>query len=110
MADITQRGQLIRDDSNFPMGWNYKNMTGTTATPTIVKASPGFLGLITFNAPTATSVITLYDSASAATGTFGIITVPASPQPITLHYDVAFNNGLVVGMGTANSNIIISYV
>ena len=110
MADITQRGQLTRDDSNFPVGWKYKYMTSTTGTPTVIKASPAILGAITFNTPIATSVITIYDSVSAATGTIGIITVPSSPQAITLFYKATLANGLAVSMGTVNSDITISYV
>ena len=108
MADQTQFGQLKRDDSNFPIGWKYATMTATGAT--IVKATPGVLHQITFNKPIATSVVTLYDSSSASTGTLGTITIPASPQPVTLFYDNAFNNGLVINMSVAASDITITYI
>lgn len=108
MADITQRGQLARDDSNFPVGWKYANATATGAT--LVKITPGILHTVTFNKPTATSVVSMYDN-TATTGTLiGTITVPSSPQPVTLIYDVAFGTGLAVNIATAVSDITISYI
>ena len=108
MAQMTQRGQLVRDDSNFPAGWKpfYLSATGVT----VVKDSPGILHSIILNKPVATTTIALCDNASTATGTFGVITIPASPQPVTLTYDTIFDKGLVVDIGTAASDITVSYV
>ena len=105
---MTERGQLIRDDSFYPVGWKYAYASSTGAT--VVKSSAGFLHSITFNKPVATSVISLCDSSAGATGTFGIITVPSSPQPVTLRYDVTLTNGIVLNITTAASDITISYV
>lgn len=107
MADLIQHGQLIRDDSSFPVGWNYKYSSGSGAV--IVKGSPGFLHSINLNSPVATTVIKLYDSISAQTGTFAIITIPASPQPVTLFYDITLLNGLTLNIGTS-SDITIVYI
>ncbi len=86
----------------------YLNITGDATT--VVKASPGTLHAITLNNPTATEVITLYDNASAASGTkIGTITVPASPQAVTLLYDIQFTNGLTIQTATATSDITVSY-
>lgn len=90
-------------------GYNFKNIT--TQATTVVSATPGILHTITFNNPTATTVITVYDNASAASGTkIGTITIPTSPQPVTLKYDVAFANGLTILTGTANSDITVSFI
>ncbi len=105
----TSYGQLKRDDSNFPAGWSYATSTASTAT--IIKASPGILHSITFNKPVATAVVSIYDNTTATLGTLiGTITVPSSPQPVTLFYDVAFNTGLSINVATAVSDITISYI
>lgn len=107
----TQHGQVVRDDSNFPVGFNYLHLlSGTGAT--LIKATPGFLNTVTFNSPTATSVVTLYDSTTTGTltGTIAVITVPASPMPVSVRYNLATNNGLVVTVGTAGSDLTITYV
>ena len=111
MADITLRGALSRDDSGAPVGFNYAYISAATGA-TLVKASPGVLNLITFNKPVATSVVTLYDCATTATltGTIGQITIPSSPMQTTYTYRVDVNNGLVVNVGTAGSDITISYI
>lgn len=107
----TEYGQLKRDDSNFPVGWKYVNITAAAPTTTAVKAGPGVLHTITFNKPTATAVITLYDNTAASgSALVGTITIPASPQPITLHYDAAFNTGLTITTATAASDITVTYI
>lgn len=85
----------------------YKNIT--TDTTTVVKSGVGILHTLTFNAPTATTVVTLYDNTAASGTKIGTITVPASPMPVTLTYDVAFSIGLTVVTGTATSDITVSY-
>ncbi len=86
----------------------YENITATT-TGTTVKNGGGYLYSITFNKPVATSVITLYDGTSTSGTVIGTITVPSSPQPSTLSYNIAFNTGLFVVVATAASDITISY-
>ena len=105
----TLRGNVYRDDSNAPVpAFDYVNITGTATT--VVKATPGFLHAITFNNPVATSVVTLYDNSAASGTKIGTITVPASPQPLTLFYDIATSTGLTVVTATASSDITISYI
>lgn len=90
--------------------YQYTNITAAAPTTTVVSAKGGILHAITFNKPVATGVVTLYDNASAASGTvIGTITVPASPQPFTLRYDVRFANGLTVTTATAAQDITISW-
>ena len=105
---MTQHGQLTRDDSNFPVGWTPKNIT--TQTTTVVKSAPGVLHAITLNNPVATSVITIYDNTAASGTIIGTITVPASPQPLTLRYDATFSTGLTVKTATASSDITVLYI
>lgn len=88
-------------------GYSYKNIT-TDATTT-VKSGAGVLHTITFNNPTATEVITVYDNIAASGTIIGTITIPASPQPVTLTYDVAFKTGLTVVTATATGDITVSY-
>lgn len=87
--------------------FQYKNIT--TDTTTVVKASAGVLHTITFNNPVATETVTLYDNTAASGTKIGTITVPASPQPQTLMFDVAFTIGLTIVTATAASDITVSY-
>jgi hypothetical protein len=87
--------------------YEYQNVTGDTTTT--VKSSSGFLHCLTLNAPTATEVITIYDNTAGSGTKIGTITVPASPQPVTLHYDVAFWVGLTIVTATASSDITVSF-
>lgn len=86
----------------------YKNITATTA-GTLVNSGIGVLYSITFNNPVATSVITLYDGTSTGGTKIGTITVPASPQPSTLVYNIQYSTGLYVVVATAASDFTINY-
>jgi hypothetical protein len=89
-------------------GYSYRGIT--TQATTVVKTGQGILHTITFNNPTATAVVTVYDNTSGTGTAIATITVPASPQPVTLHYDAVFNTGLTVVTATANSDITVTYV
>ena len=105
----TQRGNVYRDDSSgIVPAFDYNNITaiGTTT----VKATPGFFKGITLNTPVATSVITIYDSATGSGTKIGTITVPTSPQPVTLDYNLATKNGLTIVVATAASDITVEYI
>lgn len=86
----------------------YQNITGDTTTT--LKTKPGYLHTITLNAPTATEVITIYDNTAGSGTKIGTITIPASPQPVTLVYDVAFWTGLTIVTATATSDITVSFL
>ena len=105
------RGSTERDDNGIPTGKNYLYLTSATGA-TLVKATPGFLGYVTFNKPVATSVVTLYDCSTTATltGTIAVITIPSSPQPVSMFYDVATLNGLVVSVATLGSDMTITFI
>lgn len=86
----------------------YEKKYITTQTTTLVNSGPCVLHTVTINKPTATTTIEL-DDALTNTNPFAIVTVPASPMPITLIYDVVCQTGLSVTTGTANSDITVSY-
>lgn len=87
--------------------YSYSNIT--TQATTLVKSGAGFLKSITFNKPIATTTVVLHDALTATTPVIGSITVPASPMPVTLTYDLAFSTGLCIVTGVANSDITVTY-
>jgi hypothetical protein len=89
-------------------GYSFTNIT--TQTTTVVKTGQGILHTITFNGPTATGTVAIYDNTAGSGTLIGTITVPASPQPVTLHYDAVFSTGLTLVTGTANNNITVTFV
>ena len=91
-------------------GYNSVNITAAAPTTTAVKTGAGILHAITLNKPTATAVITVYDNTAASGTVLATITVPASPQPVTLLYDITFTTGLTITTATAASDITVSYV
>jgi len=87
--------------------FSYQNITGQATT--VVKSSAGMLHRITFNNPVATEVITIYDNTAASGTKIGTITIPASPQPVSLAYNVEFWTGLTIVTATASSDITVSF-
>lgn len=89
-------------------GGKFLNIAG--AATTVVKAGPGRLRHITFNKKVANGVITIYDNASAASGTkVGTITNPATllDNADTLFYDVNMQNGIVVVTSAADDITVV---
>ena len=83
----------------------------TTATTTVVCPKGGVLHTLTFNKPVAAGTITMYDHASAASGSkIGTITFPATvlANQNSLIYDIAFSNGLTIVTVEAN-DITVSF-
>lgn len=74
------------------VGYNYSNITGQATT--VIKTGEGILHAITFNKPTATATVTLYDNTAASGTKIGTITVPANPLPVTLTPDIHFKTAL----------------
>lgn len=107
IPQITYVGSLLRDDSNAPSVVGNKRYI-TTTTTTLVKTGPGFLYSVTLNKPVATGTVEL-DDAITNTNPFAIITTPATPQPVTIFYNVAFTTGLSITTGTAAQDITVSY-
>lgn len=85
----------------------YNSTNIAAAATTVIATGNGVLHSITFNKPTATSVITVYNNTAASGTKIATITVPASPMPVTLHYDCVFAIGLTVVMATADSDITV---
>jgi hypothetical protein len=99
----------LKQDSSNRTGEIYDSVNITTQTTTLVKTGAGLLHSITLNKPTATGTIE-FDNAITNTNPMGTITTPASPQPVTLIYDIAFDTGLSITTGTANQDITVSYL
>lgn len=81
----------------------------TSQTTTVVATGNGVLHTITFNKPTATGTVTIYNNTAASGTKIGTITTPASPMPVTLTFDVAFGIGLTIVTGTADQDITVTY-
>ena len=88
----------------------YTPVNITTTGSTAIKTTGTFLHTITLNKPVATGTIQICDVSSTATTVYGTITVPASPQPTTLTYDVEIQNGLSIVTGVAAQDITVSYL
>lgn len=97
---------LRKDPNGVDKTWAKAYIT-TTAT-TLLKTGPGVLHSVTFNKPVATGTCEL-DDAITNTAPFAVITTPATPQPVTLTYDVEFTTGLSVTTGTAAQDITIAF-
>lgn len=86
---------------------NYKYITGTGTT--LVYTGKCVLHSVTLNAPTATETIEI-DDALTQTNPVAIITIPATPQPVTLQYDIICQTGLSITTASASSNVTVCYV
>ena len=99
---------ILRKDPNGSTGtWVYKNMTAQATA--LLKTGPGILHSVTFNKPVATSTLEFDDALTHTSPVIGTVTVPASPMPVTLIYDVEFTTGLSVTMGTADMDVTIAF-
>ena len=92
------------------VGYSQLNIVLAAPTTTVVKTGAGILHTVTFNKPVATGVVTVYDNTAGSGTLIGTITVPASPQPVTLTYDAAFGVGLTIVTATAAQDITVSYI
>lgn len=96
--------------SSVMPGYSYKHIS--TDTTTVVKAFPGVLRALYLNSGTSGAVITLYDNASAASGTvIAIITLGATvntPQTKTLE-NITFANGLTILTATQVADLTVVY-
>ena len=103
-------GALNVDGNNKAVGWNSVNITAAAPTTTVVKSGSGALHTITFNKPVATGVVTIYDNTAGSGTVIGTITVPSSPMPVTLTYDLIFSTGLTIVTATAAQDITVTYI
>lgn len=96
---LAQAQTLVTEQPNF-----YKNITANATT--VVKSSQGRLHAVTINNKGSTGVVTLYDNASAASGTkIGTLTLTAETTQL---YDVSFANGLTV-VTSGSVDITVSF-
>ncbi|TXH52527.1 MAG: hypothetical protein E6Q97_15395 [Desulfurellales bacterium] len=89
-------------------GASYLNIAG--AATTVVKGYPGKLVRITNNKKVASGVITIYDNASAASGTkIGTITNPGTllDNAQTYEYGCHFKNGLTIVTSAADDLTVV---
>lgn len=86
----------------------HAQVTGTTA-GVAVKATAGFLHAVQVGAPAATSVVTIYDNASAASGTVLLALTLAAGNPFSVLCNKKFNNGLFVVVATLGCDLGLSY-
>ena len=98
-AGYAHAQQLVEEQPNF-----YKNVT--TSTTTVVKADQGRLHAIVVNNKGSTATVTMYDNASAASGTkIGTMSLTAEA---TFIYDVAFAKGLTI-VTTGAPDLTVSF-
>lgn len=104
---VAATAALRKDVNGSTPTWVYKNMTAQGTS--LLKTGPGTLHSVTFNKPVATSTLELDDALTHTSPIIGTVTVPASPMPVTLIYDVEYATGLSVTMGTADMDVTIAY-
>lgn len=84
----------------------------TTATTTIVKATPGSLITLVVNTPVASGTITMYNNTAGSGAKVGTITFPAtlvSDGPIEVKYNVACSTGItIVTTGIMDITVVYS--
>lgn len=96
---------IQREDSG-----SFAYITLAAPTTTQVKTGKGIFDRLTLNGPVATGVITIYDNIGAdTTNPIAIITTPASPMPVTLHFGLKFSNGLKIVTSVAAQNFTVVY-
>ena len=92
---------------------SFDDYTLATLATTTLAAFPGILHTIVVTTPVASSVITVYDSASSTTAstTVAKITIPSTPitAPFSLSFDNSFYNGLTVVQSGATSTLTAEY-
>jgi hypothetical protein len=86
--------------------YNYSYIT----TSTQIKVGSGLLHSITISAQAATTVLTLADSASAATTPAIYVGTNTVALPVTLIFDCAFALGLYITIGTSTAQVQVSWL
>ena len=105
---IIQRGQLIRDDSNYPVGWRYSHITDTTTT--VIKEGPAIIHSVIIGSPTQNAVITIYDGVDDSGEVVAVMTTAANILPRSVLINISLEVGLTVVTTTASQDITITYV
>ena len=95
---------------NNAIGAKFLNVAAQATT--VVKAAPGILHRIVVNKAVANGTLTLYDHASAASGTkLGTVTCPGTllQNHFVLEFGCSFANGLVIVGGAADVDYTAIY-
>jgi len=87
----------------------YTSVNITSQTTTLVATGNGVLHTITFNKPAQSGTVAIYNGIDNTGVLLATITIPASPKPLTLTYDIAFGVGLCVVTAGADQDITIMY-
>jgi len=90
-------------------GGTFTNFAGGTTTGTQVKTGEGVLYKVVINSPTAAGTITMYDGTSTSGSPMGVITVPSSPVPVSLEYNMYFKTGLFVVVASQTEDVTFIY-
>lgn len=100
---IKTRGQLARDDSNFPVGFNYFYYTNQTTGN--IKTAPGFLHGILTSASVGT--LNIYDTAATVGNTIANLSITGTSIINLADLNITAINGLyVTTSGTGNITFI----
>lgn len=91
--------------------YNYKNIAGANAGIAIMSRI-GILGHVHINNPVAAGTVTLYDNATAASGTkIATITLPAAPgEAMDMEYEITVANGLFVVTTGTGIDVTITFI
>jgi hypothetical protein len=81
----------------------------TTDATFTVKPGAGVLTTVCLNGPVATQTISIFDGTAATGAAIAVITVPTSPQPVCLLYNVNFITSLTVVTAVTPSDITVGY-
>jgi hypothetical protein len=90
------------------VGYTPLNITGDATT--LVRTGGGILHTLTFNNPTATETVTIYDGLTAGGTKLATITVPSGAVPVSLLYDLSYVVGLTIVTGTATGDITVTFI
>jgi len=101
--------QIVDSNGNPTTGAASTAAVAVNAGTVVVKASPGRLAKIVVTTAASTGVLTVYDNASAASGTV-LAVVPASTTAGTVYsLDLPAANGITVTAPASCAGVTISY-
>lgn len=104
---IKRRGQLARDDSNYPVGWNYFYIH--SATTANIANNPGIVHMVIVGNPVNTDNFQLYDGTSVSGATIANINMYSSVGNV-FQFDAVFTAGLYLVTNNNSSHITVSYI
>ncbi len=96
------------DDNGFPAN-AARTAPLTLGGTQVVKGAPGRLVKVTVTTATATAATTVYDNASAASGT-PLLVIPSGTAAGTQYaVDLPAANGITVASGSGTGNVTVGY-